>query len=174
MHIRNREEKPPPGLQRGQGWREILLQKRPEPKKRPRDDKGPGTYKEALTNFKIAIFRETYPEDKITEEDRNSILDILGEALRRTPLEELPPLKSYRLEGGALIYTCVEQQSGQWLIKTIDNHGLGSGGRLKATEAKNLPKPVKVALRVKENFARKPEELLQWIKQLKPGLHTEY
>jgi hypothetical protein len=34
--------------------------------KKPRDDKGPGTYKETLTSFKIAICRETYPEDKIT------------------------------------------------------------------------------------------------------------
>jgi hypothetical protein len=66
---------------------------------------------------------------------------------------------------------CVEQQSGQWLIKTIDNHRLGSGGRLKATEAKNLPKPVKVG--VKKNVARNQEEL-QWILQLNPGLHTEY
>jgi hypothetical protein len=31
--------------------------------KRPRDSKGPGTYKEALTNIMVAIFRETYPED---------------------------------------------------------------------------------------------------------------
>jgi hypothetical protein len=69
---------------------------------------------------------------------------------------------------------CVDQQSGQWLIRTIDNHGLGSGGRLKATETKKIPKPVKVALRVKKNFARNPDELLQWIKQLNPGLHTEY
>jgi hypothetical protein len=99
--------------------------------KRPRDDKVPGTYKEALTSFRIPIFRETYPEDKIMEEDQDSILDILGETLHRTPLEELPRLKSYRLEGGALIYTCVDQQSGQWLIETIDNHRLGSGGRLK-------------------------------------------
>jgi hypothetical protein len=109
--------------------------------KRPRDDKGPGTYKEALTSFKITIFRETYPEDRITEEDRDSILEILGEALRRTPLAELPRLKSYRLEGGALIYMCVDQQSGQWLIKTIGSHGLGSGDRLKATEAKNRSSP---------------------------------
>jgi hypothetical protein len=101
--------------------------------KRPKDDKGLGTYKEALTNFKITIFWETYPEDRITEDDRDSILEIVGQALRRTPLEELPRLKSYRLEGGALIYTSVDQHSGQWLIKTIDNHGLGSGGRLKAT-----------------------------------------
>jgi hypothetical protein len=31
--------------------------------KRPMDSKGPGTYKEALTNINIAVFRETYPED---------------------------------------------------------------------------------------------------------------
>jgi hypothetical protein len=43
-----------------------------------------------------------------------------------------------------------------------------------ATEAKNLPKLVMVALRVLENIAENPEELLQWIKQLNPGLHTEY
>jgi hypothetical protein len=133
MHTRIRKEKYPPGLLRGQGWWDILLQKQSEPQN------GPGTYKEALTNFKIAIFRETFPEDRITKDDRDSILEILGKALHRTPLTELPPLKSYILAGGALIYTCVNQQSGQWLIKTIDSHGLGSGGRLKATEAKNLP-----------------------------------
>jgi hypothetical protein len=35
------------------------------PQKQPELQKGPGTYKEALTNIKIAIFRETYPEDKV-------------------------------------------------------------------------------------------------------------
>jgi hypothetical protein len=35
--------------------------------KRPRDSSGPGTYKEVLINIKIAIFRETYPEDKVTK-----------------------------------------------------------------------------------------------------------
>jgi hypothetical protein len=34
-----------------------------------RDSKGPGTYKEALANIKVAIFREIYPEDKLTEDD---------------------------------------------------------------------------------------------------------
>jgi hypothetical protein len=142
--------------------------------KKPRDASGPGIYKEALTNFKVSIFRETYLEESVTEEDRDSILELLGVALRRTPLGELPRLRSYRLEGGALIYTCADPQSGQWLIEAIGNRELGSGGRLKATEAKNLPKPVKVALRLRENIATTPEELLAWIKQLNPGLHTEY
>jgi hypothetical protein len=90
-----------------------------------------------------------------------------------TPLGEIPHLKSYRLEGGALIYTCADQQSGRWLIRAIDNHRLGSGARLKATDARNLPKPIKVALRVMDNVAQTQDELLRWIQHLNPGLHTE-
>jgi hypothetical protein len=115
--------------------------------KRPRDFSGPGTYKEALTNIKIAIFKEFYHEDKHNEDDQKYVLEELGKVLGRTPLEELPHLKSYRLEGDALIYICADQESGQWLIKAIDNHRLGTGARLKVTDARNLPKPVKVALR---------------------------
>jgi hypothetical protein len=50
---------------------------------------------------------------------------------------------------------------------------LGSGARLKATDARNLPKPVKVALGTKDKVG-KGYELLKWIKDLKPGLHTEH
>lgn len=141
--------------------------------KRPRDFSGPGTY-EALTYVKIAIFRETYPEGKITEDDQNCILEELGRVFRATPVGELPHLKSYRLEGGALIYMCANQQSGQWLVKAIDNHMLESGARLKATDARNLPKSVKVALRTGDKLAQTNDELLKWIKNLNPGLHTEH
>jgi hypothetical protein len=34
----------------------------------------PISYKEALTNIKVAIFKETYPEDKLTEDDEDSFL----------------------------------------------------------------------------------------------------
>ncbi|PNF26441.1 hypothetical protein B7P43_G16453 [Cryptotermes secundus] len=121
----------------------------------------------------IAIFKETCPDDKFTEDDQNSILEALGEVLRRTPKGELPHLKSYRLVGGALIYTCANQQSGQWLTKAIDNQRLESGARLKATEARNLPKPVKVALHTRDKVVQNQEELLKWIADLNPGLHTE-
>jgi hypothetical protein len=57
-----------------------------------------------MTNIKIAIFKETYPEDKLTEHDQDNILKELGRVLHRTPIGELPHLKSYRLEGDALIY----------------------------------------------------------------------
>jgi hypothetical protein len=100
-----------------------------------------------LTNIKIAIFRETYPEDKLNDEDQNYILEKMGRTLCRTPIGELPHLKSYRLERGTLIYICTDQQSGQWLVKAIDNHRLGKGARLNVTDAMNLPKPVKIAVR---------------------------
>jgi hypothetical protein len=75
-----------------------------KPPKRPRDSSGPGNYKEVLTNIKIAIFRGTYPEDKGTEHDQDSILEELRRVLRGTSIGELPHLKSYRLEEDALIY----------------------------------------------------------------------
>jgi hypothetical protein len=74
------------------------------PPKRPRNPSGPGNYKEVLNNIKIAISKETYPEDKLTEHDQESILEELERVLLGTPIRELPHLKSYRLEGGALTY----------------------------------------------------------------------
>jgi hypothetical protein len=53
-----------------------------------------------LTNIRITIFRQTYPENNITEDDQNYILEELGRVLRGDPVRELPHLKSYTLERG--------------------------------------------------------------------------
>jgi hypothetical protein len=66
-----------------------------------------------------------------------------------------------------------DQQSGQWLIRTNYNHRLGSGARLKATDARNVPKSIKAALRTGDKVAKSPDKLLKFIKDLNPGLHTE-
>jgi hypothetical protein len=55
----------------------------------------------------------------------------------------------------------------------IDNQRLGSGTRLKATDARNLTKPVKVSLRIRDKVVQTQDELLGWIKNLNPGLHME-
>jgi hypothetical protein len=93
--------------------------------------------------------------------------------LRGTAVGELPQLKSCRLKGGELIYICIDQQSGEWLIRAIYNHRLGSGARLKTSADRNLPNPFKVALRTRDKAALTQDELLTWIKNLNPGLHTE-
>jgi hypothetical protein len=43
-----------------------------------------------------------------------------------------------------------------------------SGAQQRATNAKNLPKPITVALGTKNKIAQNQEELLKWIKQLTP------
>jgi hypothetical protein len=48
-----------------------------KPSNSPRDSSGPGIYKEILTNIKRAIFNENYPEDKLTEDHQNYILEEL-------------------------------------------------------------------------------------------------
>jgi hypothetical protein len=107
-----------------------------------------------------------------TNQYQNSHLQELGKVLRGTPVE-LPHLKSCTLEEGALIYVPADQQSSQWLIRAIDNYRLGSGAILKATEAMNLPEPVKVALRTRDRVAQSQIELRGWIQNLNLGLHME-
>jgi hypothetical protein len=51
---------------------------------------GPGKFMEALTNLKIAIFEETYPEEKLNEEDQNYIMEELTKVLHRAPIGEIP------------------------------------------------------------------------------------
>jgi hypothetical protein len=92
------------------------------PPKRPRDSSEPGNYKEALTNIKIAIFKETYPENKLTEHDhQESILEELGRVLHGTSIGELPHLKSYRLEGGTLIYIQADRKVAHIKLKVVIN-----------------------------------------------------
>jgi hypothetical protein len=108
------------------------------PPKRPRDLMGPGTYREALTNVKIAILKENYPEDKLSEEDQDLILAEIVRVFRMTPRDRLLQFRSYRLERGMLIHVCADQQSGQWLTEAINERRLGKGTVLKATDAKDL------------------------------------
>jgi hypothetical protein len=58
-------------------------------------------------------------------------------------------------------------------MRANDNHRLGSGTRLKATDARNLHMPIKAALRKKDKTAKSLHELLKWIGNLNPGLHTK-
>jgi hypothetical protein len=77
------------------------------------------------------------------------------------------------LETGTIFYACADQRSVYWLIAALHGYQIREGARLKATDAKHLPKPVKMALRTKDKVATGPEDLLKWIKSLNLGLHTE-
>jgi hypothetical protein len=72
-----------------------------------------------LTNVKIAVLKENYPEDQ------EFILAEITGAFRKTSRKRLPQLRSYRLDGGALMYVCASQWSGQWLIEAINGQAQG-------------------------------------------------
>jgi hypothetical protein len=50
---------------------------------------------------------------------------------------------------------------------------LKSGTRLKATDVRNLPKPVKMTLRTRDRIAQNQEELMKRIADLNPELRNE-
>jgi hypothetical protein len=65
------------------------------------------------SNIKIAIFKDNCPEDKLTEDKQDLILEELGRVFHETLKGVLPLLRSFRLEGGTFMYVCADQQSGQ-------------------------------------------------------------
>lgn len=90
---------------------------------------------------------ENYPGDKLSEEEKGPIMAEIAGAFRSIPMERLPWLRCYGLEGGALTYVCADQESGDWFIQTINWHRFGKETVLKATEAKDILRPVKMTLR---------------------------
>jgi hypothetical protein len=75
----------------------------------------------------------------LTENEQDLILKELDRVFHGTPKGELPHLRSFRLEGTALMCVCAVQESGQWLTRAIDNLRLGSGARLKANGCQESP-----------------------------------
>jgi hypothetical protein len=78
-----------------------------------------------------------------------------------------------RLERGTVLYACADQRSVNWLVTGLYGFHIREGARLKAIDAKHLPKPIKMALRTNDKVATGTEELLKRIKSLNPGLHKE-
>jgi hypothetical protein len=132
----------------------------------------PGSYTGALLNFRAAIPLD-HPKERLSLEDVNLVLAKVGEVFCETPDGGRSLLRSYRLEKGIIFYACANQRSVHWLIAALHGFQIREGARLKATDTKHLPKPIKMALRQKDKVATGPEELLKWIKSLNLGLHME-
>jgi hypothetical protein len=74
---------------------------------------GAQTSREALTNVRITILKENYPEDKLSKKDCELILAETAGTFQTTRKEGQSQLRSCRLERGTLMYVCTNQQSGQ-------------------------------------------------------------
>jgi hypothetical protein len=71
------------------------------------------------------------------------------------------------------MYIYADQQSGQWLKNAMHGHKFMEETTLRAIDAKDLPKSVKMALRTGDKQSKDTKEL-QWIGDLNPGLSTEH
>jgi hypothetical protein len=84
----------------------------------------PGSYKEALLNFRAAILLD-HPEEKLSLQDINLVLAEVEEVFRDTPYGGRPLLRSYRLERGILFYACAVQLSVDGLLESFMVFKLG-------------------------------------------------
>lgn len=114
-------------------------------------------FSEALTNAETAILKENYPEDKLSEEKYDLILAEIMEAFKSIPRHSLLLLRFYRLKGRQLTYVCTNQQSGHWLNEAINDHRFGKGTMLMATDAKDLWRSIKMALKTWDKQLRDNE-----------------
>jgi hypothetical protein len=70
------------------------------PLKKPRNFIGPGAYREALTDVSIAVLKENYPQNKLSEEDQEITLsEIVGGIWKntqgRTPVTQITDWRAY-------------------------------------------------------------------------------
>lgn len=145
---------------------------RGKPVKRPRGTEPGVSYREALSAFKMAIIGENHPEEKLIEEDIRLIQAVILGKLDEAPDESLPRLRSFSLQDGALVYYCDDQQSANWLQKNIQGARIKENTILKVVDPKDLPKPVKVALRTRDVTTVDTKALLGRIQRLNQGLNT--
>lgn len=66
-----------------------------------------------------------------------------------------------------------DQQSVDWIIGVLSGFQIREEVKLKAADAKYLPKHIEMVLRTRDQLFLVPEDVLQWIKSLKPWLHTQ-
>ncbi|GJQ68337.1 hypothetical protein Trydic_g16931 [Trypoxylus dichotomus] len=102
------------------------------------------SYSRALTDIRMAIVPENYPESSIFQEQaeliRNCILQELGKLNVGAPE---PKFSEVRHRAGMLRAACVDAGTCSWLAGVVRNCALWDGAKLKLVREDDLPKPIK-------------------------------
>nr|XP_042906357.1 uncharacterized protein LOC107445940 [Parasteatoda tepidariorum] len=124
----------------------------------------------ATKSTKIAIVLEDFPRDKLSLEDSNIILkEILVQTDAIPCGERLPEIYSNHLQKGALVLQCNEFTVG-WINCHFNGKALGNL-MLKVISADELPRPVEVAFKTREQFSDQGTFLWR-LQRLNPGLKS--
>lgn len=123
-----------------------------------------GSYRGAVTNFKVAIVLADFPKVKLTEEQAMEVEGILADGLAAfTPPEggEEPEFEGTYPEAGALIVSCTNESSKLWVTKFASSVKLqGQELPLVAGDKRDILKVTKILMRLPERLPKKPAE---WI-----------
>jgi hypothetical protein len=129
------------------------------------------SFAEVAASERMAIVPEGYPADKIGLGHLGAIQGLVLELLVDAP-DPLPRVTIGNIVAGALHVNCQGRESTAWLRSAIGGAEI-AGLRLQVVDAKDLPKPVKMAWRTKIVGGHDVKLLLRVLQRYNPALHTE-
>lgn len=143
-------------------------------KKSSRDPKGPvKSFKDALSDFHLAIVPGEFPEITINDEQAGLIKNhLLAKIDEMQEGGTAPRFSEVRLREGALMISCPDRDTWTWLEQTVRASSLWEGAKLSVIDAKEVPKPVRTMVWI-PGPATKPDTVLHRLAIQNPGLITK-
>ncbi|KAJ8937979.1 hypothetical protein NQ318_015476 [Aromia moschata] len=123
------------------------------------------TYAAAVSDIRVAIMPQGYPDQALNEEQADLIRAVFRQALRATKRGEPGPR-------GFLLASCADQFTKDWAVRVLAEKEPWPGAKLIITDEKDVPKPVRTLVWI-PGPAMEPEEILSSLDIQNPGLHTE-
>lgn len=128
------------------------------------------TSREALaSDLRMAIITNDYPATYIKNENMEPIACTLWQMIMNQP-DPLPRICLGNLSSGALHVFCEGSDSVEWL-RSLSGQTIGDV-KIKVINAKDLPKPVKMAWKSKNVWVKEISTVLNIMQRINPELHT--
>ena len=108
------------------------------------------SYREALTGVKMAVIADDHPVTPLGVEMLNPVRGALWELLEATP-DPLPHVSLGKWTSGAIHFTCEGEDAAKWLCR-LNGTTVGEV-KLKVVNARDLPKPVKMAWKSRNTWS---------------------
>ncbi|XP_063830204.1 uncharacterized protein LOC135079476 [Ostrinia nubilalis] len=127
------------------------------------------SYAAALNIYKMAITAKDFPGTWLGEEEYLALQGIIFDKLEITP-DPIPVVSMGNLKSGAILFRCEGESSMKWL-RTLDGTAV-NGVELRVVDAKNLPKPVKMAWKSRNVTRQDTGRVMRLLQRLHPSLKT--
>ena len=133
------------------------------------------SFSHAIKAVKMAIVKEVFPFDRLSNDEFDHVQMEIQSRTDMISLEDhMPKILRSSLQAGAVIIQCGDDETDNWLKGSFqDNKEVISDIELKVMSESDLPKPVKVAFKMKDTYTKEPTVLLKRPNRLNPELKSE-